>query len=216
MGSDVLPCYVACDVSLSMADHIDELNTGLREFRGAVHADASVTDRVLCSVVGFGETPHVVQSLLPMDDLAELPAPRACAGTNFGPAFTFLRSAIDQDVLALERHRLRVHRPMVFFLSDGQPTDPVTWPAAFAVLTDPTWKRRPHMVAFGVGDADEEALGRIGTYRTYLGRDGVRMGTALIASVMHVLSTSGPRADRTLSRKETSWRRTEGDHRGAH
>jgi uncharacterized protein YegL len=215
MGSDVLPCYVACDVSLSMADHMEELNTGLREFRGAVHADASVADRVFCSVVAFGERPHVVQSLLPMDDLAELPAPRACAGTNFGPAFTFLRSAIDQDVLALERHRLRVHRPVVFFLSDGQPTDPVTWPAAFAVLTDPAWKRRPHVVAFGVGDADEEALGRIGTYRTYLGRDGVRMGTALIASVMHVLSTSGPRADRTLSRKETSWRRTEGDHRGA-
>src|SRR5256885_16412667 len=118
MGSDVLPCYVVCDVSLSMADHLDELNTGLREFRGAVHADTSVTGRVLCSVVGFGEKPQVVQSLLPMDDLAELPAPGACAGTNFGPVFTFLRDAIDGDVGALEKHRVRVHRPMVFFLSD--------------------------------------------------------------------------------------------------
>ncbi len=204
-----MPCYVACDVSLSMADHIDELNTGLREFRGAVHADAAVADQVLCSVVGFGETPHVVQSLLPMDDLAELPAPGACAGTNFGPAFTFLRAAIDQDVRSLERHRMRVHRPMVFFLSDGQPTDPVTWPAAFASFTDPAWARRPRVVAFGVGDAD--ALAAIGTFRTYLARDGVRLGTALIASVMHVLSTSRPPAGRTLSRRETSWRRTEGD-----
>ncbi|MEA5358802.1 hypothetical protein VA596_04595 [Amycolatopsis sp., V23-08] len=215
MRPDVLPCYVVCDVSLSMADHIGELNTGLREFRGAVHADASVTGRILCGVIGFGETPHVVQSLLPMDDLAELPAPRACTGTDFGAAFTFLREVLDRDVGGLEQHRLRVHRPLVFFLSDGQPTDPVTWPAAFAALTDPAWARRPHVVAFGVGDADEDALGRIGTYRTYLGRDGVRLGTALIASVMHVLSTSRPPADRTLSRKETSWRRTEGDHRGA-
>jgi uncharacterized protein YegL len=199
MGSDVLPCYIACDVSLSMADHIDELNTGLREFRGAVHADASVTDRILCSVIGFGETPHVVQSLLPMGDLAELPAPRACAGTNFGPAFTFLREVIDEDVGGLAKRRPQVHRPVVFFLSDGQPTDPVTWPAAFLSLCDPTWPRRPRVVAFGVGDADADALGRIGTFRTYLGRDGVRLGTALIASVMHVLSTSGPPPDRTLS-----------------
>jgi uncharacterized protein YegL len=199
MGSDVLPCYVACDVSLSMADHIDELNRGLREFRGAVHADPSVGDRVLCSVLGFGEKPEVVQRMLPMDDLVDLPAPGACAGTNFGPVFTYLRDTIDGDVVGLEQHRLRVHRPLVFFLSDGQPTDPVTWPAAFTALCDPAWPRCPRVVAFGVGDADEEALGRIGTFRTYLSRDGIRLGTALIASVMHVLSTSGPPPGRTLS-----------------
>lgn len=215
MGSDVLPCYVACDVSLSMTDHIDELNTGLREFRGAVHADASLAGRVFCSVVGFGERPQVVQSLLPMDALAELPEPAPCAGTNFGPLFTRLRTLIDDDVRALERHRLRVHRPLVFFLSDGQPTDPVTWPPAFASLTDPDWPWCPHVVTFGLGDADQEALNRIGTLRRYLSRDGIRMGTALIASVMHVLSTSGPRADRTLSKRGLPWKHTEGDNGGA-
>ncbi|WP_329054936.1 hypothetical protein OG738_16570 [Amycolatopsis sp. NBC_01488] len=178
---------------------MEELNKGLREFRGAVHADASVADRVLCSVIGFGEEPEVVQRMLPMDGLVDLPAPGACAGTNFGPVFTCLRSAIDSDVGALAAHRVRVHRPLVFFLSDGQPTDPVTWPSAFSSLCDPTWEHRPRVVAFGVGDADEEALSRIGTFRMYLSRDGVRLGTALIASVMHVLSTSGPPPGRTLS-----------------
>ncbi|WP_410595367.1 vWA domain-containing protein [Amycolatopsis sp. lyj-23] len=218
MGSDVLPCYVACDVSLSMTDHIAELNTGLREFRGAVHGDASIAGRVFCSVVGFGERPRVVQSLLPMDDLAEVPGPGACAGTNFGPVFTFLRAEIDRDVRTLERHRLVVHRPLVFFLSDGQPTDPVTWPVAFAALTDPAWPFHPRVVTFGVGDADEESLDRIGTFRTFLGRDGIRVGTALIASVMHVLSTSRPPADRTLSKRGSArglpWKRTEGDDGG--
>jgi uncharacterized protein YegL len=199
MGSDVLPCYVACDISLSMADHIDELNRGLREFRGAVHGDASVADRVLCSVIGFGEEPAAVHGLYLAGEVAELPPLGPCAGTNFGPVFTFLRAAIDMDIRLLETHRVRVHRPLVFFLSDGQPTDPVTWPSAFSSLCDPAWPRRPRVVAFGVGDADEEALGRIGTFRTYLSRDGVRLGTALIASVMHVLSTSGPPPDRTLS-----------------
>lgn len=211
MGSDVLPCYLACDVSLSMTDHIAELNTGLREFRGAVHAEAAIADRVLCSLVGFGDKPFVVHGLYLTGEVAELPAPGPCAGTNFGPLFPFLRDVIEEDVRLLELHRVSVLRPLVFFLSDGQPTDPVTWPSAFAALCDPGWAHCPRLVAFGVGDADEEALGRIGTFRTYLGRDGVRMGTALFASVMHVLSTSGPPSGRTLSRRGWPWKRTEGD-----
>lgn len=183
MGSEVLPCYVVCDVSLSMTDHIEELNAGLREFRGAVHADASVTDRLRCSLVGFAETSRVLHPLHPTAKLADLPAPEPCAGTNFGPAFTLLRTAIDQDVRDLKARCLRVQRPIVFFLSDGQPTDPVTWPAAFAALTDPLWSARPNVIAFGIGDADQDTLGRIGTFRTFLGRDGVQLSTALIATV---------------------------------
>lgn len=191
MGSDVLPCYVVCDVSLSMTDHIDELNAGLREFRGAVHADSAVAERVRCCVVGFAATPTVVQPLYSMATLPQLPVTGASAGTNFGPAFTFLRGAIDRDVRRLKAARVRVHRPIVFFLSDGQPTDPVTWPAAFASLTDPAWTARPDVIAFGIGDADQDTLGRIGTSRTFLGRDGVRMSTALIATV----TRASPRPD---------------------
>jgi uncharacterized protein YegL len=166
-----------------MTDHIDELNAGLREFRGAVHADSSVGELVRCSVVSFAETPRVLQPLHPTAKLTDLPSLEPCAGTNFGPAFTLLRNAIERDVHALKSRRVRVHRPIVFFLSDGQPTDPVTWPRAFAALTDPAWTCRPNVIAFGVGDADQDTLGRIGTFRTFLGRDGVRLATALIASV---------------------------------
>jgi uncharacterized protein YegL len=183
MGSEVLPCYVVCDVSLSMSDHIEELNTGLREFRGAVHADAAVADRLRCSVVGFAETSTVLQPLHPTARLGDLPAPRPGAGTNFGPVFTLLRVAIDRDVRDLKARAVLVRRPLVFFLSDGQPTDPVTWPAAYAALTDPLWPARPDVVAFGVGDADRDTLRRIGTFRVVLGRDGVRLSTVLIATV---------------------------------
>jgi uncharacterized protein YegL len=183
MGSDVLPCYVVCDISLSMTDHIDELNVGLREFHGAVHADVSVAARLRCCVVGFAESPQVLRPLSSMVRTVELLEVGPYASTNFGPAFTFLRDAIDRDVRTLKAGHQRVHRPIVFFLSDGQPTDPVTWPAAFATLTDPAWPTRPNVVAFGIGDADATTLGRIGTFRLFLGRDGVRMSTALIASV---------------------------------
>lgn len=191
MESDVLPCYVVCDVSFSMTDHLDELNAGLREFRGAVHADPTVAARVRVCVVGFAETPTVLQPLRPAAELAELTEQEPSAGTNFGPAFAFLREAIDRDVRGLKEHRLRVRRPIVFFTSDGQPTDPATWPSAFAALTDPDWATRPNVVAFGIGDADEGTLGRIGTFRLFLGRDGVRLGTALTVSV----TLGPPRSD---------------------
>jgi len=183
MGSEVLPCYVVCDVSLSMTDHMEEVNAGLREFRGAVHADATVGRLIRCSVVSFAEKPQVLQRLHPTANLTDLPMLEPCAGTNFGPAFTLLREAIDQDVTTLKSRKVSVHRPIVFFLSDGQPTDPVTWPAAYATLTDPAWTSRPNMIAYGLGDADQDTLTRIGTFRTFLGRDGVRLATALIASV---------------------------------
>ncbi|GAB3443971.1 vWA domain-containing protein [Actinophytocola sediminis] len=183
MDSEVLPCYVVCDVSFSMTDHLAELNAGLREFRGAVHADPTIAARVRVCVVGFAETPAVLQPLRPAAELADLTEQEPSVGTNFGPAFAFLREAIDRDVRALKDHRLLVRRPLVFFTSDGQPTDPVTWPMAYAALTDPAWTTRPNVIAFGVGDADEHTLGRIGTCRMFLGRDGVRLGAALTVSV---------------------------------
>ena len=65
MVSDVLPCYVVCDVSFSMTDHIDEVNAGMREFRGAVHADRRATAQIRLCVVVFAERPLVVRPLLP-------------------------------------------------------------------------------------------------------------------------------------------------------
>jgi uncharacterized protein YegL len=183
MKSDVLPCYVVCDMSFSMIDHIYELNAGLREFRGAVHADPSVASRVRVCVLGFAETPQVLQPLRPAAELIRLPPPRPTGGTNFGSAFTLLREIIDRDVRGLKDQRLRVRRPVVFFTSDGRPTDHVAWPAAFAELADPTWAVRPNVVSFGIGAVDPGTLGRIGTFRMFLGRDGVRIGVALTMSV---------------------------------
>ncbi|MGA6165285.1 vWA domain-containing protein [Amycolatopsis magusensis] len=183
MGFDVLPCYVVCDISSSMIDHIEDLNAGLREFRGAVHADRAVAAGVRVCVVGFADVPRVLQPLGPAINLVELTGPGSDGGSDFGLAFTLLRDTIDRDVRRLRAQRLRIRRPLVFFTSDGRPTD-AHWPAVFAELTDPAWATHPEVIAFGIGAADPVILGRIGTSRVFLGRDGVRMGTALTASVV--------------------------------
>jgi len=166
-----------------MIDHIDELNAGLREFRGAVHAERPVAARVRVCVVGFAGVPCVLQPLRPAIELAELTGPGLGGGSAFGPAFTFLRDTIDGDVRSLKAHGLPVRRPLVFFTSDGRPTDP-DWPAAFAELTDPDRATHPDVIAFGIGAVDPATLGRIGITRVFLGRDGVRLGAALTASVV--------------------------------
>lgn len=180
MVPDVLPCYVVCDVSFSMTDHLDEVNAGMREFRGVVHADRRATAQIRLCVVAFAESPVVVQPLRAALDSPETITPRQESGSDFGSAFTLLRTIIEHDVKSLKAQRIRVRRPMLFFISDGRATDHA-WPAALAQLT--ATASCPEMIAFGLGAVDQVTLDRIGTSRVFLGRDGVRIGIALASSV---------------------------------
>jgi uncharacterized protein YegL len=181
MHSDyVLPFYVVCDESFSMIDHIDALNDGLLELRSAVGTDPVVADRTRFCLIGFSESPRIRLPLCRLSEITEISGVTARAATNFGAVFAFLRVTITQDVDLLKKRSAQVCRPAVFFLSDGQPTDPATWPAAYAALTDPNWPARPNVIAFGIGDADPVTIGRIGTFRSFMSQDGVSP-----ASVLH-------------------------------
>jgi uncharacterized protein YegL len=174
--ADVLPCYVVCDFSSSMTDYIGELRAGLREFRGAAHADPIAAARVRVCLIGMARTPWVLQPLRPVVELIELEDQTPCAATLFAPVFEFLRNRIERDANALREKRLHALRPVVFFVSDGRSTDADTWPAGFAELTG------AEMVAFGMGAADPDTLTRIGSARVFLG--GVRLGAALAATLL--------------------------------
>ncbi|WP_018687100.1 vWA domain-containing protein [Actinokineospora enzanensis] len=187
MRTEILPCYVVCDVSSSTTDHLDELNAGLREFRDS-GTDTDVLVRVC--IVSFAGAPRLLHPLRPLAELPEVAAPQPKVGSNFGPVFAFLRDTIDRDMRVIEAGRSPVRRPVVFFASDGRPTDPTTWHTAYDALVDPGWQASPSVVAFGIGAADHLVLCRIGTSGVFLGRDGVRMGTALRVSMT---SSASPR-----------------------
>lgn len=180
MVSDVLPCYVVCDVSFSMTDHIAEVNAGMREFRGVVHAEWRAIAQIRLCVVVFADSPLVVQPLRAALDPPEVITPRQESGSDFGSAFTLVRNIIERDVQSLKAQRIQVRRPMLFFISDGRATDHA-WPASLAQLTAAA--SGPEMIAFGLGAVDPPTLDRIGTSRVFLGRDGVRIGIALASSV---------------------------------
>jgi uncharacterized protein YegL len=179
MPEQILPFYVVCDQSYSMADHVDGLNDGLRELHRAVGTDPVVSDQTRFCLIGFSGDAEVLQPLCALSDVAGLAGLAVSPATSFAAAFTVLRETIERDVAQLKSAGHRVYRPAVFFLSDGQPTDPGTWPAAYDRLVDPDWKLRPNIISFGIGDADEETIRRVGTVRAFMSQGGLGPGLAL-------------------------------------
>jgi len=179
MPEQILPFYVVCDQSYSMADHLDALNDGLAELHRAVGTDPVVADKTRFCLIGFSGTAEILQPLCRLSDVVDIVELTTQAGTSFGAAFTLLRETIDSDVELLKADAHRVYRPAVFFLSDGHPTDPASWPEDYDRLRDPDWPARPNIIAFGIGDADPATIGQIGTFQAFMSQGGVSPAAAL-------------------------------------
>ncbi|MGH3881086.1 MAG: vWA domain-containing protein [Actinophytocola sp.] len=189
MPEQILPFYVVCDQSYSMTDHLDALNDGLAQLHRAVGTDPVVADKTRFCLIGFSGTAEVLQPLCRLSDVLEIVGLTTQAGTSFGEAFTLLRDTIENDVELLRADAHRVYRPAVFFLSDGHPTDPATWPAAYERLVAPDWPPRPNIISFGIGDADATTIGRIGTFQAFMSQGGVGP-TAALHGFVRALTTS--------------------------
>jgi uncharacterized protein YegL len=156
----VFPFYLCLDVSASMAGApIESVNRQLPLLRAGIGDDPAIAEVIRLGVVTFSDVAHTV---LPLSDLSlvEAFAPVAAEGrTSYAAAFDHLRTAIEEDYQAGRAGGDRWYRPAVLFISDGRPTDDTErWMAAHGRLVDPTWKRRPNILAFGFGAADPAVL----------------------------------------------------------
>ena len=160
---NLLPVYVLGDESGSMIPYIDELNRGLASLHEALLGEPMAAAKVRFSIFGFADD---VQERLTLADLrreTELPSLYARGRTNYGAAFSALRQRIPQDVAALNAEGFAVHRPAVFFLSDGQPSDP-HWEQEYQRLVDRTITRgAPNIIACGIGEAEPSTILRVAT-----------------------------------------------------
>jgi uncharacterized protein YegL len=200
MGDRVLPFYVVCDESYSMSDHMDTLRARLRELHHCVRNNPVVSTVVRFCLIGFADAPRLIVPLSSPHELGDIGALSTRAASNFGEVFTLLRDTIERDLSELRRQAYRIHRPTVFFLSDGQPTDPMTWQRPHARLMDPSWPDRPRIVAFGIGDADAGTIRAVGQFKAFLSdRDGGttpgdalhRFAEALTDSMLSTGSSAG-------------------------
>lgn len=164
-GQLVMPFYLVCDVSYSMASDIVALNEGIRRLRRAIIAEPVVDDVAQICIMTFSDTAKVV---LPMTQLSdhELPTLSVEGGTNYSAAFRMLAQTVLMDTANLKANGYKVYRPCAFFLTDGEPGDH-DWYQTFTItLTyDPQtgmgMRSHPIVVPFGFRDAPEDVLRRL-------------------------------------------------------
>jgi uncharacterized protein YegL len=188
----ILPFYLVVDVSYSMIEEgkMDSANGIMPELANALAENPIIADKVRFGVIDFSDDSRVV---LPLCDLSMQSVPTAPftarGATSFVAAFRTLRSQIEQDVTQLKADGFDVHRPAVFFFSDGEPTDgDHEWRAAFQELTayDRTaatgFPFFPNVIPFGVGSKPEtlkELIHPRDRSRCYFMKDGADAGEAL-------------------------------------
>jgi uncharacterized protein YegL len=156
----VFPFYICLDVSASMAGPpIDSVNQQLPLLRASVGEDPAIAEVIRLGIITFSDIAHSVLPLCDLSLVEAVPEVSAQGRTSYAAAFEHLREVIEGDYQKSRAGGDRWYRPAVIFISDGRPTDePEKWRAALQRLTDPGWKRRPNILAFGFGDADPDVL----------------------------------------------------------
>jgi uncharacterized protein YegL len=159
----LLPFYLVVDVSWSMSgSKIDAANQILPSVADALAKNPILADKIRFGLLDFSDDAQVVLPLSDMTGQDYLPKLTVRGGTSYGAAFRLLRSQLHQDVTQLKADGFRVHRPAVFFLSDGEPAD--DWRSDFAALTTydkatgQGFKWYPVFVPCGVEDADRDTM----------------------------------------------------------
>ncbi|MFD9373047.1 VWA domain-containing protein [Streptomyces sp. NPDC060020] len=195
----LLPFYMVCDESGSMGgDPIDAINNALPELYDEISSNPTVSDKTRFCLIGFSSEARVLQPLADLSELTGLPALQVSGLTHFGHAFETLRLTMEQDVARLKAEGHQVFRPVVFFLSDGIPTD--SWAQEYAALTGPAARIRPHIVAFGIGECDRATITQVATFKAFIQKDATvspaaalrEFATALTKSIVHSVSGAAP------------------------
>jgi uncharacterized protein YegL/tetratricopeptide (TPR) repeat protein len=162
----VLPVYIVCDESSSMSgEPIRAVNDALAVVINTLALNPVISEKIRLSVIGFSDSAHV---LLPLTDLATTAAipplfPQGAA--SFGKAFDLLYEVIPTDLSRMSKDGSRLFRPVIFFLSDGHPTD--DWAPSYRRLTDRKWSQHPRIVTFGFGEANNTTMRTIATVRAF-------------------------------------------------
>jgi len=169
----VWPCYFMCDASASMSGiTIDLANRALEKIWIEMIKSPAVSDKAWVSVISFSDTAEVLVPLTDSLMLSEMPMCPAGGIANYGHAFRKIKETIDNDVLRLKSEGFRVIRPMIFFISNGQPADE-DWRHAYADLVDERNAFRPHITGFACKSTANEIIGEVATGRGVSGISSV-------------------------------------------
>ena len=150
-----LPVYLLLDCSESMSgDPITAVNEGVSMIQRELTNDPQALETVYISIITFASRADQYP-LTAIDQF--VPQPLSASGaTQMGEAFKILVQSIEQDLVLNTATQHGDFRPLVFLLTDGEPTDN---------YRDPLQKvhalrgsRKPTIVALGCGGGVNTAM----------------------------------------------------------
>jgi uncharacterized protein YegL len=175
----ILLVYFVADESGSMGRNIAELNEGLAALHDALQRESFAAAKVRFSVIGFSDTAFTYLEPADLRLLQGMPVLEAQGLTSYASAFDQLAYRISVDIPSLKADGYTVHRPAVFFLTDGLPNEQEDWRSVRSrLLAQPA---APNILGFGIGDADAGIVAELATkpHFGFVAARGVDTGAAI-------------------------------------
>jgi uncharacterized protein YegL len=156
-GTRRLPVYLLLDCSGSMhGDPIEAVKMGLRQLRADLQSDPQALESVWLSVITFESS---AKQVVPLTEIGAFQEPNLVASgtTALGDALRLLMSCLDKEVRKTTATQKGDWKPLIFIMTDGQPTD------SWEKYADELKRKRPgNIIACAAGaGADDKALKRI-------------------------------------------------------
>ncbi|MDR2392509.1 MAG: VWA domain-containing protein [Planctomycetota bacterium] len=120
-----LPVYLLIDISGSMAgEPIEAVKNGLQTMQSALRKDPHALEQAYVSLITFSTA---AKQLIPLTEVAkfQIPALSAGGGTALGGALELLVDCVDREVMKSAPDQKGDWKPMVFLMTDGEPTDQI-------------------------------------------------------------------------------------------
>jgi uncharacterized protein YegL len=148
------------DCSESMAGPaIEEVSRGVDALVSALLADPLAVETAYVSVITFSRS---AKQVVPLTEILQFQAPKLTVrtGTAYGAVLRLLLMCLQREVIKTTPTTKGDYKPLVFLMTDGQPTD--DWEAAADALRAANDPKIANIHAIGCGpDVDADALRRI-------------------------------------------------------
>lgn len=155
----VQPTYLVIDVSYSMEPVMEAMNDMLVEFIYGVAQNPRAADATRVCIISFSNDAITELPLISVQQAINIPELKARGGTSFYAALSTLKDSITADLATLRAEGVRVFRPVVFFVTDGEPTDSGdSWRAVLRDLQAESFRARPVIIAIGMGASDPDSI----------------------------------------------------------
>ena len=151
-----LPIYFLIDVSESMVgEQIQHVEDGIATIVKELKTDPTALETVFLSVIVFAGQ---ARTLIPLQELVQFYPTRLPigGGTSYGRGLVHLMNEMRRDVVRTTPEQKGDWKPIVFFFTDGVPTDETTESAFRQWNSD--WGTSANLVAISLGMETDLAL----------------------------------------------------------